>query len=215
MPSKKLFISTVLAATILVQNLQASVNLQSAFGRCDESRQTVSGYSILLSPTKDKKNIEVVAISSEQGWLRTQRLGQIATADLPKLNVTLRRLTGLVGLPVLYAGATVGAVGVGGTMAANGMAVSINGLTGGIAFKVVDPFLVYFGRAVVLSTLTLPALPVVVNNLNPVYQYERAAIEKCLVTQFQKAGRTTALTLSMNDRDDLEDAIEQLKGILK
>jgi len=215
MQSKKLFISTFLAALFMGPSMHASLNTRSAFGRCDESRQTVSGYSILLSPTRDKQKIEVLAISSEQGWMRTQRLGQIATADLPKLNVTWRRLTGLVGLPVLYTGATVGAIGVGGTMAANGMAVSINGLTGGIAFKVVDPFLVYFGRAVILSTLTLPALPVVVSNLNPVYQYERAAIEKCLVTQFQKAGRTTALTISMNDRDDFEDAIEQLKGILK
>ncbi len=177
----------------------ASMIPQAGMGKCETIESDVlktSDYGVLL--INNDHNYEIVGLRGRDRHDNhiEEEIGIVMKEDIDELNPLLRRVPGVVFGGVGVIGAVAVTVGTGGmvTGTAAGGTAGLSTMMGGMGVAFLG------GVVTLLATAT-----------NPVYHYERAAIEKCLQGIDIES---SDIVIPLNNEDDYKDTVKSLKDLV-
>lgn len=198
--------TTVTASTLLAApSAHAQIfgrDFRAGMDRCEgaAARLTKSERAVVFKKNANAKLVDVIAIDGG----RASKLGTLTVAQVESLKPELRQWAS-GGLTVVYVGTALLSAGVyafAGAMTAFESAAGAASALKGIAL---------IGGTELAIGSGLQFLDV----LNPVAQFERANVEKCLATQISKiSDNGEAIVVRMNDKDDFSDTVGALRDLI-
>jgi hypothetical protein len=202
---KQFMSATLIALTTLAAATPALAmpDFRAGMDRCSSINTPLNSTdrAIIFKRAASSNVIQIMTL--DRGHLQT--VGSLQTSQIASLKPVLRQWAS-AGLGITYGVVAVGTVGAG--VFAYGAAVATESAAAGLQAAEGAAIL---GGGVAAVGAGLNAM----NVMNPVAQFERANVEKCLMKQVSKLNPNGAtIIVKMNDADDLKDTKGDLKDLV-